>query len=189
MSDVCDISVPTQTGSIITSPLFFYVVILVILLTFSLEIDANAGNQFFALHGASQSNVTQWRCLINHSYTASILIHELMAYVLYQVRGTCFMHHKCVMEIWSLCHLHYVHFSPSLHNFIWSLSLIQKSGGMNSDYYYYENQPLCLSALSSKIDLVRYLTRLVSFHLDISNSIQFSFYPTSFNQGTAYVTF
>ena len=136
-------------------------------------------------HKVTWHNDVVWLTIhIRHPYWFTSWWHTF-----YQVWGTCFMRHKCVMEIWSLCHLHYVHFSPSLHNFIWSLSLIQKSGGMNSDYYYYENQPLCLSALSSKIDLVRYLTRLVSFHLDISNSIQFSFYPTSFNQGTAYVTF
>ena len=87
------------------------------------------------------------------------------------------MHHKCVMEIWSLCHLHSrPFFSPLLHNFIWSLSWMKKGGGTNSDYYYYENQPLCLS-VSLRPRLTSSDIWQDSFHSspfrDTSNSIQF----------------
>ena len=68
----------------------------------------------------------------------------------------------------------------------------KKGGGTNSDYYYYENQPLCLSVSPAKIDLVRYLTRLVSFHFrdgfQILSNLEawllkyYEIFPTSFNQ-------
>ena len=89
------------------------------------------------------------------------------------------MHHKCVMEIWSLCHLHSRPFFSGplpLHNFIWSLSWMKKRR-RNELWLLLLWKPATLSVCVSqaKIDLVRYLTRLVSFFpfRDTSNSIQF----------------
>lgn len=48
---------------------------------------------------------------ISHPYWFKSWWHTLC-----RVQRACFMHHKCVMEISSLCHLHYVHFSLPTHS-------------------------------------------------------------------------